>query len=227
MRGTGELTAEASKLLALKAELKAELSDDHGWASLFPAGQGSLLQRSTETAAFQEAPQWVPESPLAEGHSKQGQTCSGPHSGGFQCPLSIPLLRFSLERGCVSAGTSLCQPAREAHCPSAATLTVSSSPAHASQAGQGENPHGPGTAKCPRRGQHHPLYPCTCAVGCSAPAEKGQETTDSGILTQAHVWGSILARSRTLWDCKMNAAPVVSSLCVWGLTATVLFTEEM
>lgn len=32
MRGAGELTAEASKLLALKAELKAELSDDHDWA---------------------------------------------------------------------------------------------------------------------------------------------------------------------------------------------------
>lgn len=32
MRGAGELTAEASKFLALKAELKAELSDDHGWA---------------------------------------------------------------------------------------------------------------------------------------------------------------------------------------------------
>lgn len=37
MRGAGELTAEASKLLALKAELKAELSDDHGW------GPGGVL----------------------------------------------------------------------------------------------------------------------------------------------------------------------------------------
>lgn len=66
MRGAGELTAEASKLLALKTELKAELSDDHGWAPLsslmplLPAHQGSLRQRSTQTDAFQEAPQSGP-----------------------------------------------------------------------------------------------------------------------------------------------------------------------
>lgn len=103
MRGAGELTAEASKLLALKAELKAELSDDHGWApvesvvSLLSALQGSLLHRCTQTEAFQEAPQWVSESPLDEGQSKQGQTRSEPHSGGCRCPLSIPLVRFSAE----------------------------------------------------------------------------------------------------------------------------------
>lgn len=149
-------------------------------SSLLPAHQGSLLQRSTQPDAFQEAPQWVPESPLAEGQSKQGQACSEPHSGSCQCPLSIPPLRFSLECGCVSAGTSLCQPAREAHCPSAATLTVSSSPTHASQAGQRRNP---------RTGQHHPLCPLHMCRGLLA--EKGQETTVPATLTQAHTWGSV------------------------------------
>lgn len=132
-------------------------------SSLLPDLQGSLLQRSTQPKAFQEAPQWVSESPLAEGQSKQGQTCSEPHSGGCQCPLSIPLVRFSSECSCGSAGTSLFQPAREAHCLSAATLTVSTSPAHASQTGQRHNPHGPGPGKSPRRSQHHPLRPLhTC-----------------------------------------------------------------
>lgn len=130
--------------------------------------------------------------PWLRATANKARPAQGLTQEGSSVLCQIPLLRFSLERGCVSAGTSLCQPAREAHCPSAATLTVSRSPAHASQAGQGQNPHGPGPAKCPRRGQHHPLYPCTCAVGCFALAEKGQETTDSGILTQAHVWGSIL-----------------------------------
>lgn len=33
---------------------------------------------------------------------------------------------------------------------------------------------------------------CTRAMGCFALVEKGLETTAPGILTQAHVWGSVL-----------------------------------
>lgn len=97
MRGAGELTAEASKFLALKAELKAELSDDHGWAPVesvlsLPCPPRLSLRRSKQTEAFQEAPQWVLDSPLAEGQSKKCQ------SGGCQCLLFIPLVRFSSAR---------------------------------------------------------------------------------------------------------------------------------
>lgn len=152
-------------------------------SSLLPAHQGCLLQRSTQTAAFQEVPRWAPDSPLARGQSKQCQTCSEPYSRGCQCLLSIPLVRFSLRVHCVSAGASLCQPAREAHYPSAATLTVSNSPAHASQAGQGQSPHGPGPGKHPRRGQHHPQH---MGHRLLRSGQERPETTASGILTQAY-----------------------------------------
>lgn len=152
-------------------------------SSLFPAHQGSLLQRSTQTEAFQEAPQWVPDSPLGEGPeqtmSVRRLPVSSVHSPG----------QVLLSAHCVSAGTSLCQPAREAHYPSAATLTVSNSPAHASQAGQGQSPHRPGPGKHPRRGQHYPLHMCH---GLLCPGQERPETAAPGIFTQAHVRSSVL-----------------------------------
>lgn len=179
---------------------------------LLPALQGSLLQRSTQTEAFQEAPQWVSESPLDEGQSKQGQTCSEPHSGGCRCPLPIPLVRFSSECSCGAARTSLFQPAREARCLSAATLTVSSSPAHASQAGQGHNPHGPGPGKYPRRSQHHPLCSLHTCHGLLCPGREGPRDHSSGDTHPGPRMGFCPARSRTLRDCKMKVTPVVA-LC--------------
>lgn len=130
----------------------------------------------------------------------------------------------------VAAGTSLCQPAREARYPSAATLTVSNSPAHASQAGQEQSPRRPGPGKHPRRGQHHPLH---TSRGLLCLGRERPETTAPGILTQAHVGGGgglYPARSRTPWDCKMKATLVVSSVPVsrgsWPQSEAVL-TEEL
>lgn len=161
-------------------------------SSLLPALQGSLLQRSTQTEAFQEAPQWVSESPWAEGQSKQCQTCSEPHSGGCRCPLSIPLVRFSSECSCGSAGTSLFQPAREACCPSAATLTVSSSPAHIARLGRDTTHMGLVLVSTHAEVSTTLCVLCTRAMSCFALAEKGPETTAPGSPTQAHVWGSVL-----------------------------------
>lgn len=221
MRGAGELTAEASKLLALKAELKAELSDDHGWAPvesvLSPPCPPRLSSAQVHTdRSFPGSATWVSESPLDEGQSKQGQTRSEPHSGGCRCPLSIPLVRFSSECSCGSAGTSLFQPAREARCPSAATLTVSSSPAPASQVGQGHSPHGPDSGKYPRRSQHHPLCPLHTCHGLLRPGREGPGDHSSRDTHPGPRMGFCPARSRTLRDCKMNVTPVVSSMPVSG-----------
>lgn len=122
----------------------------------------------------------------------------------------------------VAAGTSLCQPAREACYPSAATLTVSNSPAHASQAGQEQSPRRPGPGKHPRRGQHHPLH---TSRGLLCLGRERPETTAPGILTQAHVGGGGWALSCKVKDSVglQDESDTCSQLRarVQGLLATV------